>query len=68
MKTKVLATTVVIAAFTTPALADFWIVQDFTTTHPNNHYHCWQQGIQETCSGPCAITPLSATQTRKAAR
>jgi hypothetical protein len=31
MKTKLLAATVVIAAFTTPALADFWIVQDSST-------------------------------------
>jgi hypothetical protein len=31
MKTKVLATAVVLAAFVTPALADFWIVQDAST-------------------------------------
>jgi hypothetical protein len=34
MKTKLLAATVVVvAAFTTPALADFWIVQDSSTKH-----------------------------------
>jgi hypothetical protein len=34
MKAKLLAATVVVvAAFTTPALADFWIVQDSSTKH-----------------------------------
>jgi hypothetical protein len=31
MKTTLLAATVAIAAFATPALADFWIVQDSST-------------------------------------
>jgi hypothetical protein len=31
MNAKLLAATVVIAAFTSPALADFWIVQDSST-------------------------------------
>jgi predicted CoA-binding protein len=34
MKAKLLAATVVVVgAFTTPALADFWIVQDSSTKH-----------------------------------
>jgi len=35
MKAKLLAATVVVAAFTTPALADFWIVQDSSTKRCN---------------------------------
>jgi hypothetical protein len=35
MKAKLLAGIVVVAAFTTPALADFWIVQDSSTKQCN---------------------------------
>jgi hypothetical protein len=35
MNTKLLAATIVIAALTTPALADFWIVQDSSTKRCN---------------------------------
>jgi hypothetical protein len=35
MKAKLLAATVVVAAFATPALADFWIVQDSSSRRCN---------------------------------